>query len=188
MTNVSSTLKGKEDEPKLDTVRGGFAALKDSQGRFRTQSLFWESRHPDMKPVFTMKKREHEGCISMYEKYMEIADPTEYQVAIRLLGSWDHWQKLCRLPWFKEMADEWRAELKIRMASDRYYEMAETARDHKGQPNGIQATKWLSEQYGEKPQSKRGRPSKAEKEAALKQAASDMQDLEDDALIIGLVK
>ena len=186
MTNVSSTLKGKEDEPKLDTVRGGFAALKDSQGRFRTQSLFWESRHPDMKPVFTMKKREHEGCISMYEKYMDIADPTEYQVAIRLLGSHDHWNKLCGLPWFEEMVTEWRNELKVRMASERYWEMKNVAETCAGTPQGIQATKWLAEQYGERPVSKRGRPSKAEKQAAIKQATEAQRDLEMDAKIVGI--
>jgi hypothetical protein len=188
MTESTATpVGGKSNEPEM-ADRGGFAALKDDQGRFRTQSLFWESRHPHYKPVFTTKKREHEGCISMYLKYMEIADPTEYQVAIQLLGSWDHWQALCASKWFKELVGGWREELKIRMASERYWEMRSVAEMAAGTPQGIQATKWLSEQYGEKPKPKRGRPSKAEKEAALKQASEDERDLAEDAASIGLVK
>lgn len=183
---MTSTLKGKALEPVIDSTSGGFAALKDSQGRFRTQSLFWESRHPEMKPVFTTKKREHEGCVSMYEKYMEIADPTEYQVAIRLLGSHDHWKKLCGLPWFDEMVTEWRDELRVRMASERYWEMKSVAETCAGTPQGIQASKWLSEQYGDKPVSKRGRPSKSEKATALKQATETRRDLEMDAKIVGI--
>ena len=175
-------------EVALDPTRGGFLALKDNQGRFRTQSLFWESRHPDMAPVFTKKKQEHHGCISMYEKYMEIGDPTEYQAAIKLLGSWDHWQKLCQLPWFMEMLSEWREELKVRMASERYQEMKDVSLNHAGTPQGLQATKWLHEVYGERPpETKRGRPSKNEKAAALKEAIEEERDLNEDAKLIGLV-
>ena len=168
----------------MDATRGGFAVLKDAQGRFRTQSLFWEMRHPDYPPVFTLKKYEHEGCVSMYEKYMEIADPTEYQVAIRLLGSWDHWCKLKDRPWFQEELEGWRTELKVRLESERYYEAKEKALN-----GDLQATKWLATAYGEtvkKP--KRGRPSLAEKQAALKQSIEDERDLREDAKIIGLVK
>ena len=141
--------------------RGGFAALKDDQGRFRTQSLFWESRHPNYQPVFTTKKRDHEGCSSMYLKYMEIGDPTEYQVAIRLLGSWDHWQALCASKWFSALVGGWREELKTRMASERYWEAKETAATATGSPLGLAATKWLQDQYGERKAPKRGRPSKS---------------------------
>lgn len=179
-------LKLKDTTPKgveMDATRGGFAALKDAQGRFRTQSLFWESRHPDYPPVFTLKKYEHEGCVSMYQKYMEIADPTEYQVAIRLLGSWDHWCKLKDRPWFKDELEGWREELRIRLDSERYYEAKTKAED-----GDLQATKWLATTYGEKAKPKRGRPSLAEKQAALKQSIEEERDLAEDAKIIGLVK
>lgn len=172
----------------MDKTRGGFAALKDDQGRFRTQSLFWESRHPRYTPVFTLKKYEHEGCVSMYQKYMEIADPTEYQVALRLLGSWEHWKKLTERPWFLEQVSEWREELKARMASERYEEMKDAATNGAGTPQGLQATKWLHDVYGEKTKSKRGRPSKAEKEATKKQEIEEERSLQEDAKLIGLVE
>jgi hypothetical protein len=141
-----------------------------------------------MKPVFTTKKQAHEGCISMYEKYMEIADPTEYQVAIRLLGSWDHWQKLCQVKWFQELVEDWRAELKIHMASEIYQNMKETSINAKGTPQGIQADKWLHEQYGESEKAKRGRPSLVEKQKALKESIEEERDLTADGKLIGLVK
>ena len=184
----ASPVGGEDTGPLMDTARGGFAALKDLQGRFRTQSLFWESRHPNYPPVFTLKKHEHENCISMYEKYMEIGDPTEYQVAIRLLGSWDHWCKLIERPWFMDHLSGWRDELMKRMESERIEELEETARNAKGTPPGLQATKILLERYAEKPKPKRGRPSKAEKKAALKQEIEDERDLNDDAKLIGLIK
>ena len=49
-----------------------FDSLKDSQGRFRTQSLFWETRHESYPAHFTTKQRaiERDGVtyVSMYEK------------------------------------------------------------------------------------------------------------------------
>ena len=125
-----------------------FSDFKDTQGRFRTLSLFYESRHPDYKSYFTTKKYDHEGHISLYRKYMEIADPTEYQVAQRLFGSWDHWKALNASKWFTEMVTPWREELKVKLESERYHEMKKVAKS-KG-PAGPAASKWLAERYGEK--------------------------------------
>jgi len=172
---------------------GFFDQLKDTQGRFRTQSLFWETRHESYPAFFTTKReaieRDGRTYISLYEKYMEIADPTEYQVAIRLLGSWDHWQALLSSKWFQELVCEWRSELKVKMESDRYFKMKEVSEDaQKGRENAaVQATKWLSERYTpvERKQ-KRGRPTKDEKKAHLKEVERDAQDLAADAARIGI--
>lgn len=172
-----------------------FDQLKDSQGRFRTQSLFWERRHESYPAHFTLKnhgiEKDGKHYISLYEKYMEICDPTEYQVAIRLLGSWDHWAALCSAKWFQEYVNDWRAELKIKMESDRYFEMKGVSEDaSKGRENAaVQATKWLAERYTPvERKAKRGRPSKEEKAAHLTQVARDKQDLADDAERIGITK
>lgn len=163
-----------------------FATLKDSQGRFRTQSLFWEKRHPDYSAPFTLKKRPHKGRISMYEKYMEIGDPTEYTQAITMLGSWDHWKRLAAQPWFLEYLNEWREELKVRMESDRFLEMKDLADNHAGTPQGISATKWLADRYGDTKKPKRGRPSKAEKDGHLKQLSKEEEMAAEDAARLGL--
>ena len=158
--------------------------LKDSQGRFRTQSLFYEMRSDKYPAPFTLKDKEHEGRMSMYEKYMEIGDPTEYRTAIALLGSWRHWQLLCSTQWFEPYISRWREELKVKFESDRYQEMIDTSINHAGTTVGIQATKWLADRYN--PKTKRGRPSKAEKVAALKEETGETKLLAEEAERLGL--
>lgn len=172
-----------------------FDSFKDTQGRFRTQSLFWETRHESYPAYFTTKRqpieRDGQTYISLYEKYMEIADPTEYQVAIRLLGSWDHWKALLSAQWFQELVSEWRTELRIKMESDRYFKMKEVSEDAtKGRENAaVQATKWLADRYtpGDR-KAKRGRPTKEEKKAHLKAVETEASELKEDAKRLGLVK
>lgn len=168
-----------------------FDQLKDSQGRFRTQSLFWEHRHESYPAHFTTKRhaieRDGKKYISLYEKYMEIADPTEYQVAIRLLGSWDHWQALLGSKWFQELVTEWRSELRVKMESQRYFEMIEVLENgNTSAQAATHATKWLAERYTPAEQKRRGRPTKEEKVAHLKDATRDAQDLAADAARIGM--
>ncbi len=159
--------------------------LKDSQGRFRTQSLFVEMKHDKYAAPFTLKDYDHRGRLSMYKKYMEIGDPTEYSQAIALLGSWQHWKVLTATQWFEPYVTRWRKELKVKFESERYREMEEVAKSHKGTPQGVAATRWLAERYTSAP-SKRGRPSKAEKQAALKQDKEEEKLLAEEAERIGI--
>jgi hypothetical protein len=182
---VSNTpLRGEDPEASGSDI---FKSFKDSQGRFRTQSLFSEYPNPKYPAHFTLKKGGRVGVVNMYEKYMDIGDPTEYEVAIQLLGSWDHWSALCRTKWFMAHLTGWRKELKVCLESRRYHEMVSALFDPKSQ---IQATKWLADRYGgdAKVVSKRGRPSKTEKEAYLKQAKQESDDSHDDAKRLGLIK
>lgn len=176
------TPKGSYTLPPQDA----FETLKDNMGRFRTKSLFIEMKHPDYSAPYTLKPYDHKGCMSMYRKYMEIGDPTEYEQAIALLGSWRHWVQLTSTNWFGEYINEWRKELKIKFESDRYQEMIEVAEKHKGTPMGVQATKWLAERYSEDTKPKRGRPSKAEKQAALKQEQEEDKLLAEEQERLGL--
>lgn len=173
--------KGTNTLPDADA----YASLKDSVGRPRTLSLFWEHRSDKYPAPFTLKPYDHQGRMSMYRKYMEIGDPTEYSQAIGLLGSWEHWVTLTNAEWFKPYVEKWRAELKVKFESDRYREMEEVAETQKGTPQGIQATKWLAERYS-KPSPKRGRPSKAEKKAALKRETEEKDLLREEAERLGL--
>jgi len=186
-TNLATLPVGEEDTARKNAIvtPGGFIKFKDAQGRFRTQSLFTEYPHENYPAHFTLKKGGKDGYINMYEKYMEIADPTEYQVAIQLLGSWDHWQQLCRTKWFTLRLHGWREELKTAMESERYFEMLDKIDSEK---QGVQATKWLADRYGasEDMPHKRGRPSKTEREVYLRQLERDEEDSDNDARRIGL--
>lgn len=164
-----------------------FKSFKDSQGRFRTLSLFREEKHDSYPAFFTLKPYDIDGYPSLYKKYMAIADPTEYQVAIQLFGSWAHWQQLCSTKWFCEYLDVWRAELKIMLDSERYHEMVKNVADPK---TTVAATKWLADRYGtgEDQASKRGRPSKEEVANNVRRLTREKQDTNEDAARIGLTK
>ena len=170
-----------------------FATFKDSQGRFRTKSLFMEHLLPAYPAHFTLKKfnvtKNGKEYISMYKKYIEIGDPTEYQVATRLLGSWDHWLVLQKAQWFREELAGWRSELQIKMESERAKKMLEIVNG--GDPSSaavIQATKWLADRYGTKKDIKRGRPSKDEVDNHLKRLKAEDEDLSEDLARLGLTK
>ena len=184
MTKVKSLPlpKGSNTLPDAEA----YEVLKDSMGRPRTLSLFWEHRLDKYPAPFTLKPYDHEGCISMYRKYMEIGDPTEYSQAIGLLGSWEHWRTLTSANWFKPYIEKWRDELKVKFESDRYREMTEVAETQKGTPSGVQATKWLAERYSKPEPSVRGRPSKAEKAKALKEQIEEDELLAEEQARLGL--
>ena len=177
MTNsVSDSLQNDAD---------AYDHLKDSMGRFRTQSLFIEMKNSKYPAPFTLKDTDTNGAISMYRKYMEIGDPTEYSTAIALLGSWRHWQILTACAWFQEHIAKWRDELAVKFESDRYQEMVSMAINHKG-PAGVAATKWLADRYSHRSIPKRGRPSTAEKRAILKEESDEDKLLSEEAERIGL--
>lgn len=159
-TAVDFTCRTPEE---LDTPTG-YEHLKDSMGRFRTQSLFVEHKHDSYPAPFTLKEYDNKGALSMYQLYMEKSDPTEYSVAIGLLGSWRHWEQLVATEWFKPYIDQWRKELKVKLEYERFSEMESAAK--KGDLRG---TKWLDDKYGPSKSSKRGRPSKAEKNKLLRE-------------------
>ena len=175
--------------PKGDTLlpgAGAYDSLKDVMGRFRTQSLFIEMKHDKYPAPFTLKDYDHRGRLSMYVKYMDIADPTEYSQAIALLGSWRHWELLTATDWFKPYIERWRTELSVKFESDRFQEMKEVALTHKGTTQGVSATKWLAERYSQVSKPQRGRPSKAEKSAALKEETEEDKLLAEEAKRLGI--
>ena len=174
--------------PTVDESKAlvAYDTLKDSMGRFRTKSLFIEQKHDKYPAPYTLKPYNHRGAMSMYLKYMEIGDPTEYTQAVTLLGNWEHWKLLVGTSWFKPIVEKWRAELKTRMESDRWAEAQETAEKSAGSALGLNATKWLAEKYGSSEAPKRGRPSKHEKSAILKDELLDDELQQEDAERLGL--
>lgn len=85
-----------------------------------TKGLFYEHRHQTTvkeKAPYTLKhmdKIDSTGHIyrSMYMIYMHC--DSEYEAAITLLGSYNHWKKLKRCSWFEDVLIEWELERNIR--------------------------------------------------------------------------
>lgn len=97
-----------------------------------TQALFqeWEyvSTVRDVQSPFTMLSyhKPEKGYLSLYLLYMEY--DSEYEAAIGILGSWQHWEKLCKCKWFKPLRDRWEEERKTADAAIAKKTLLEEAR------------------------------------------------------------
>lgn len=72
--------------------------FKSSNGVQLTQSLFFEFGNKEA--LYTLKQYNHKQYKSVYLMYMDAVD--EYDAAMKIVGSLDHWRKLCDLNWFME--------------------------------------------------------------------------------------
>jgi hypothetical protein len=145
--------------------------MKDSTGRYLTRALFVELADPELMekypPKFTLEEAR--------EIYLECEDPTEYEAAKVLLGSWDHWQALLKNPTVLIHIQKWREELEIRLRSQAVKNIQFLALGEKG----FAAAKWLAER-GWEPK-KAGRPTKKEVERETRAQAGIDDDISKDA-------
>jgi hypothetical protein len=140
--------------------------INEETGRYLTQSLFIEVGYEVDKAIYTIKDRDHEYKGKVYPSlkrlYLEMEDPTEYNFAQTYFASWPHWMRIYENKLFKTHIDEWREELEFKLRSKAAKQMIELAAQ-----GNYQASKWLLDRgWTNRPA---GRPSKAEKEAALAQ-------------------
>lgn len=158
----------------------GTPLYKDTMGRFRTQSLFWEFKYRAFIPVFTLKDEDHtvKGVtyISMRRLYLEYGDPTEYEFAMGVLGSWAHWMKITQNTLLRVYVVKWREELELKLRAEAIREVRYISQDptNKGR---LGAAKWMADKGWDK---KRGRPSKAEVTKERKLVAGVHDDLDED--------
>ena len=160
---------------------------KDKMGRWRTQSLFFELYLVDaeakgLEPIYTLKADDWKGLPSFKRIYIECEDPTEYTAAIKLLGYWEHWQKLTEAGWFKPYITEWRAELEIRLRSKAIKALVETAVTEGAK--GSNAAKWLADRSWKS--AKKGRFSKEELDRERKIEAGIEDSIRSDLDRLGL--
>jgi len=152
--------------------------LKDSVGRYRTQSLFREMNYgnTEFDPLYTLKDEDPKGELpSLKQMYIEASDPTEYDFALAAFGEWHHWQLLSELPWMEEYVYQWRTELEIKIRSEAVKVIVKESESGKGKYN---AAKFLSDAgWLEK---KRGRPSKSEIDRQVKVKAGIEKAIQED--------
>ena len=72
--------------------------FKASNGVQLTQALFYEFNN--RKAPYTLKTQDYKQYKSVYQIYMNSVD--EYDACMKIVGSLDHWRKLCALDWFME--------------------------------------------------------------------------------------
>lgn len=172
-----------------DPARDPRSPFKDTQGRLRTRSLFYESQTAGYPAFFTLKDYDVEDSgntyVSLKRIYLDAADPTEYTFAQRAFGKeggWQHWQRLKTLKWFSPFYSEWREELETKLQSAGITALKEGAA---GKAVSVPAARFFAEK-GWRPPNKRGRPSKEEVDGIKKRMASISTETEEDAARLGL--
>ena len=156
----------------------------DTLGRYKTQSLFLETAY-DPEAFFTFddvdKVYKGKTYVSLKRLYLEMEDVTEYAFADTHLAGWNHWKKICGNSAIREHIEEWRYELELKLTARALNKIKEMAED-----GNYNAAKYIAnKEYS----SGKGRPTKADREGALKKAAMiDTETKEESARILSLVK
>ena len=120
-----------------------YSELRDSLGRMRTNSLFWESRNASLQPLFTKKDYEitRDGVTypSLKEVYLSYDHVPffEYEFARDIFNSWSYWENLCLDGACSEMVKEWRQELEVRNNAKNIKSIMQQAQEN------VQAAKYL---------------------------------------------
>lgn len=106
--------------------------LKGSNGKPRTKSLFYELSYDDPSlSLFTFKSADIEAhgqhFLSLQKLFLSMApsDPTEYEFAQAVFGSWDIWQTISQAPTIKVHVARWRKEVEVKVKSEAIRAIAE---------------------------------------------------------------
>jgi hypothetical protein len=106
----------------------------DAFGRKTVLSLFTEFGRKEFVPIWSLHK-------DWRPIFLETADPTEYETAMRLIGDWDHYQAIRNHAKLKPIFDKWAREVEVKLRSQSIMKMVR----HSSAPNGAAAAKWLAE-------------------------------------------
>jgi len=178
-------------EPK--PIKYTSSDLLDVLGRYRTVSLFLENHREVDKypPFFTLKDEDvvrdnilYPSLKKIYFSYSHIPG-FEYEFAVDIFFSWDHWIKLTEESVLRTKFKEWRDELEIKLKAQAIRSLIEVSKIP--DPKGVAAAKYLAEKGYV---SRKGRPSKEELERQRKQDAAVRENLDADMarLNISVVK
>ena len=160
--------------------------LIDPIGSYRTQSLFVETNGTTDEPIMTLREVdiEYNGTVlpSLRKIYMETADPEEYEVAIKVLGSWEHWTRFFGNKKIMKYINQYRNELEVKIRSGAVKAMIKTAVEDGSK--GTSAAKYIAEKGWNK--RKAGAPSKIEVKRELAIQTGIDEELEQDLKRIGI--
>lgn len=141
-----------------------------------------------IEPLYTIydKSPKFPDLPSARQIYMNCEDPTEYEPAMILVGSWKHWVQCTETVFFRKVIVEWRTELEVKLKSKGFKKLIDLTKADSG--SAITAAKYLSDKgWKEKPVgSKRGRPSKEEVKNTRDALALADKDARKDAERVGL--
>jgi hypothetical protein len=117
--------------------------------------------------------------VSLYQKYLDLEDLTEFRFANQYFDSYEHFKILCESEWFKDHITRWREELRLKLRARVLDRITEIALDGTSK-NSFEANKLLLSELANKTPSGRGRPNKTEVAKAVKEIAKEEYALNDD--------
>lgn len=168
--------------------------LRAPTGQYRTSSLFHEMwvqtqmGNRVQPPIFSLHE-DGERLINARKTFLALEDPTGYEWAMHYLdGSYAHFQKLLRCPWFKEAYDSWVEELRMRLRVKALRTIREIASGEvEGTPAAtvLAASRYIAEAGWDRKET-RGRPSKEELKGELRAQANILSQEREDMERIGL--
>lgn len=136
---------------------------KADNGIQLTQGLFYEFNKPDApytlrsEDYVSKKGIEYKSVSAIYRQCN-----SEYEAAILIVESWEHWKKLCSLDWFVsghvttaglkyQGLTDWKEEQELRKKSESEEVLMQMVKE-----GNVTAAKFMFEQHGK--QSTKGRP------------------------------
>lgn len=135
--------------------------------------------------LYTLKDDDYtvEGktYISLYRRYLQMEDLTEFDFATAYFDSYEHFRIMCQSDWFNEHVTRWRNELKLKLKAKALRNLKALASNEEAK-NYFEANKLLLTHLNDedKPKKGRGRPSKDEVAHAVKEIAREEYSLAED--------
>lgn len=107
----------------------------NGSNKIKTRSLFYELE-PDQKEdcIFTLKDEDlvidGKKLISLKRLYLNLVvnDPTEYEFAQEVFGSWEVWEAISVQRSFKAIIEKWRSEVAVKIKSEAIRSISEEMR------------------------------------------------------------
>lgn len=156
--------------------------FRSSNGQRLTNALFYELNKRNPEQVLYSLKRYDNRFPSLYLKYMELEDQTEYLMATTYFEDYEHWTMLCESYFFKPYIIKWRHELDLKIRSQALAVIREEARDPDSK-NRFTANKILIDRSWENKapaEVKAGRPSKLDIANRVDEIIKNESSLEED--------
>lgn len=128
--------------------------FKDPCNRWLTSGLFIETAGPNKDFIlFSLEEAK--------ELFLETGDITGYRFATEHLGGWQHFKAMEASPVLRDIIEEWKEELEVKIRAENLLDIQENAKG-----GHYQAQKYLVDRGWE--QNPKGRPSKVDKEKHLR--------------------
>ena len=179
--------------PKKDYNNTPYVFNRDNMvdviGRYRTLSLFYEynRKNEEFVSPFTLKSEdtffEDILRLSLKKIYMSYnhVPSLEYQFAMDVFGSWEHWTILSTESGVREYIKVWQDEMEVKLKAKALQNLMLTSLGESS--SATTANKYIADRGWEV---KAGRPSKEEKLRLLKQETKVRETLNEDMNRLGL--